>query len=696
MIIINTIQELKKYKNSWKNIPINNYQQTYENIYSIHKSNPTAKTYLDNNLTITFIKKNDSILECPINIDPIVVKKQDIKIFLEKITKLEQKTLYFPLVYEDSTFYQLFHKDQYHYERLYTSITNYQQIGNHLFEHINQSKKVFFSNRNIKKFESKLIIRESSKEQAKSIIEEIEKHSWKYEKKQDMLSKKEQLVYYTELIKQKVAKLIVAYDKENDLPVAYRIDARYNNKVHVLKNSFNEAYKKYSPGSYLLIYDLYKRYKDLEYVDLYGGPGLAKQMIETSQVKRYDIFFGNLKGIEELEVNRKKWDEKNLKVFESGKSIKEVFHKKENILVATSCFGLGPVGKLNAIMESAIDKYNWYASGEEFDINIFSKNPFLDTCFTLEKDQIKEFVNKYQIKYAIVVLKNKMTRILKEIGLKVVYVDSLPFMWSNQDAEEGKVPYEVDVYCAQKTLELSNQSKQIFDKVKNLVWIHPIINQHKKRIQYPIKNFLLINIGGLHSPNTDGLNYVRAVLKPILEIYKEKKIIITTSSTTKKLLEQELKEYKNVRIENLPQEVFLNTIKQSNLFMTSPGLTTILEGSQQKKKVIFLPPQNISQFYNVEYGKTIYSKYKELTWNDERLSLKGLSNKLDNSEKEVIMEINKIIEEYTYPEKNYQLKQYMESQLRKPYHQNQRKENIQYNGANEVIEELEKIIKHSQ
>ena len=126
--------------------------------------------------------------------------------------------------------------------------------------------------------------------------------------------------------------------------------------------------------------------------------------------------------------------------------------------------------------------------------------------------------------------------------------------------------------------------------------------------------------------------------------------------------------------------------------MTSPGLTTILEGSQQKKKVIFLPPQNISQFYNVEYGKTIYSKYKELTWNDERLSLKGLSNKLDNSEKEVIMEINKIIEEYTYPEKNYQLKQYMESQLRKPYHQNQRKENIQYNGANEVIEELEKII----
>ena len=66
---------------------------------------------------------------------------------------------------------------------------------------------------------------------------------------------------------------------------------------------------------------------------------------------------------------------------------------------------------------------------------------------------------------------------MKNIGVKVIYVDSLPFMWTEKDAKNGKVPYDVDAYCAQKTLPLNNGNKEIFKKVKNLYWINPIIKK---------------------------------------------------------------------------------------------------------------------------------------------------------------------------------------------------------------------------
>ena len=50
MITINNIKTLEKNKNIIKKIKGSNYQQTYENIYSIHLSNNTAVTFLDENM----------------------------------------------------------------------------------------------------------------------------------------------------------------------------------------------------------------------------------------------------------------------------------------------------------------------------------------------------------------------------------------------------------------------------------------------------------------------------------------------------------------------------------------------------------------------------------------------------------------------------------------------------------------------
>lgn len=705
MKIIRNINALKDHFDNINLINKTNYQQTYENLYATHLSNETAITFIENNMITTFIEKDDKTFECVLNIEPIITtnfETKNIEKFINDIYIYLNKNLYFPLIYADSIFYKKMNKKLYNYQRLYTSISNYKMIGDNIINKVltRASNKVYFSNRNIKKFESNMYIKYFTRIDVKDLIKEIETKSWKYEKKQDMITKQHQLLYYNELIKQGIAIIAVSFTKNTNIPIAYRIDADYANKIHVLKNSYNEDYKKYSPGSYMLIYDLFKRYPNREYVDLYGGPGLTKKMIETERIERYDMFYGNKEDIIKIKENRNKWDEKNYNNYLLGNSIKEVFNSKENILVATSCFGLGPVGKLNAIIEFAKNKYNWYASGEEFDIGIFSENIFKDTCFTLDIEKIKMFIEKYKIKYAIVVLKNKMARILIELGVKVVYVDSLPFMWSNKDAEEGKVPYNVDCYCAQKTIELNANSKKIFSKVKNLVWVSPIVNQKINLIEQPRKGYnskyILINIGGLHSPNTDGLDYVDVVIKLLIEVFNDQKIIITTSSKSKVLLEKYLNMYINVCVKTFVQQEFMKMVANANMFLTSPGLTTILESSLLRDDVIFLPPQNISQFYNVKYGKKVFKNYKEITWGTRKLTLDSLGNILENNEKEVIQKINKEIHNLNNEIDLKKYKKYIEKIIKEDYIKNSNLNEKGSNGASEVIENLEKIIKEEK
>ena len=689
MIVISSINELKKNKKLILRFRGTNYQQTYENLYAIHLSNRTAKTYIDTDMITTFIDKNEDIIECILNIEPIININSNVLDFINEIKNQTNKILYFPLVYEDSLFYKLLKRKIHNYKRLYTSLAGFPKTA--VLDNVKNDSNVYYSKRQIKKVENTMYLKEYKNVDVKDIITGIEVDSWKHNYNQDMITKHDQLVYYNELIKQGIAKITVAYTKDTDDLVAYRIDAIYANKVHILKNSYREAYKKYSIGTYMLVYDLFKKYRECNYIDLYGGPGLSKKIIEGKRINRYDMIYGDGEPAKELEKNRKKWDKKNYNIFLEGKSLQEVFNKKENILVATSCFGLGPVGKLNAIIESAVNKYNWYASGEQFDIGIFKSNVFRDCCFSLDKIEVKNFVDKYKIKYAVVVLKNKMARLLKEIGVKVVYVDSLPFMWTEKDALEGKVPYNVDVYCAQKTIELSDASKNIFSQVENLVWINPIVNSNVKN-DNRYNDFIILNVGGLHSPNTDGLDYINAVVVPIIKRFKNKKILLTTSTKSVSLLRNYLKEYKNVVVKNLKQEQFSNYVKETKIFITSPGLTTILESCTNRSSVIFLPPQNISQFYNINYGKRVFKRYKEITWNDSDLTIENLSKMRDKNEHELITLINQKIA--TINNKDYS--DYVNSVIESKYNINDNYVKIKSNGAEEVINELEKIINNDK
>ena len=322
---------------------------------------------------------------------------------------------------------------------------------------------------------------------------------------------------------------------------------------------------------------------------------------------------------------------------------------KRNIIIGTNNFGLGPVGKVSSIVTGLSDEYSFFACGNEFDLNIFKDGTFKDTLFSKDKEKIANFIKKHKINYAIVVLDVELATILMDLNVKVIFVDSLPFMWTQADIDEGLLPLDATVYCAQKCCNLTEASKKVLAQVKNLKWINPIQSKFEKKYRPYKEEYIHINVGGLHSPIGNGESYIKTVIIPLLKIFKSEKIIITCGTTAKISILNELKnegiDSRNIKVETLQQKDFISSINHAKLFLTSPGLTTIYETESLHKPTIILPPQNLSQFYNIEYAKKILDEYKTINWDTQKLNLDYLQSILPKGETYVVDKIYEFITE---------------------------------------------------
>ena len=366
---------------------------------------------------------------------------------------------------------------------------------------------------------------------------------------------------------------------------------------------------------------------------------------------------------------------------------------KKNIIIGTNNFGLGPVGKVSSIVTGLSDEYNFLACGNKFDLNIFNAGIFKDILFSKDKEKISNFVKKYKIDYAIVVLDVELATTLMSLGVKVIFVDSLPFMWTQADIDEGLLPLDVTVYCAQKCCNLTNDSKKVLAQVKNLIWINPIQSKLENSYRPYKKDYIHINVGGLHSPIGNGESYIKTVIIPLLKFFKSEKIIITCGTDAKKSILKELKleniDSKNTRIETLPQKDFLSSANNSKLFLTSPGLTTIYETESLHKPTIILPPQNLSQFYNIEYAKKILNKYKTINWGTQKLNLDYLQSILPKGETYVVDKIYKFITELVNSNFENEFIERFNTLLKKEY---KSRENSNFKIEGNGVEDIKKIL----
>lgn len=83
-------------------------------------------------------------------------------------------------------------------------------------------------------------------------------------------------------------------------------------------------------------------------------------------------------------------------------------------------------------------------------------------------------------------------------------------------------------------------------------------------------------------------------------------------------------------------EEFLNKVSNAELFITSPGLITIYETCEMDIKTIILPPQNLSQFYNIEIAEKTCRNVIVLKWNSSNLSMEKIKTFKDKPEEETV------------------------------------------------------------
>lgn len=311
-----------------------------------------------------------------------------------------------------------------------------------------------------------------------------------------------------------------------------------------------------------------------------------------------------------------------------------------NILASAMNFGLGPVGKLSSIVNYINSKHNninWYSCGDRFDLSIFENNIFKDHCENKDEKSVYEYVNKYNIKFAVVILDFELAEYLQKIGVIVYYVDSLPFMWTEADP----IPLNVNYYFAQKCVNMNERANRVLSKVKNLIWVNPIIPCIENKISNK-KYDVVINLGGMDSPYGSGEDYIKIVLVNILKglklYYSMNSIVVTCGKNAQGTIKNILKltEFENVEVETFKQNQFSSIVKNCKLFLTSPGMTTIYETCSYNKNTIMLPPQNLSQFYNIEFSKQLIKYLKIIDWNRDELTFSALEKYFDLGEDELV------------------------------------------------------------
>ncbi|MFA6368810.1 MAG: hypothetical protein WCX20_00320 [Candidatus Shapirobacteria bacterium] len=342
--IIDSLNKLKRnreFVDSLFNFNGKIFLQNYLSLEAKFRSNSNGSfiVFIDNDLNLisAFEKKSEKVWLCSLAGYPILAKNsvstKDLEKFVKKIFNgLKIEALYFPLVYRKNEMFLKLKSlpDISIWSRLPSPV-----VQNSFSEAViwDRVKERYGSRaeRQKNKFEKYLYIRSVEMNEVEGIIRTVENNSWKKLYGQDMISRGDQYKYYVNIIKNGLADISVCFDKKTNQPVAFRIDSLNNGILYTIKWSFDENYKKYSPGFYLITIDLFQKYSTvlLNYIDLYGSPDCLKNMIETDRFQRCDFCLSQSNYlINMIKKERINYDKKIYNNYIKQNSLKDLFIKQ--------------------------------------------------------------------------------------------------------------------------------------------------------------------------------------------------------------------------------------------------------------------------------------------------------------------------------------------------------------------------------
>ncbi|MFB0627493.1 hydroxymethylcytosylglucuronate/cytosylglucuronate synthase [Streptomyces sp. AB3(2024)] len=313
-------------------------------------------------------------------------------------------------------------------------------------------------------------------------------------------------------------------------------------------------------------------------------------------------------------------------------------------------FGWGSSGKLSAVLSALRDRstpplrFVGMASG--LGRPLLAEHA-VDGWYDLPGDAgpsaaaVEEFVRSQGVRAAVVVLDGAAAAALLAVGVPTVFLDSLPFLWSEGD--RASLPLDATVYCAQKSVELPPECLAVLADARELHWVEAVIARPgasgpergaRPRAGRPYRR-ALISLGGLRAPGlVDPGHYPRLVVPAALEALaahgiEEVHIAGNLPGDLAGRLVDSSVAPPRTTAGPLGHGAFLERLDACDVLLTSPGLTTLLEAGGLKVPTICLPPQNLSQIFNGRYHSQALGARVRVPWpkdvlvEDEALALRS-------------------------------------------------------------------------
>lgn len=297
------------------------------------------------------------------------------------------------------------------------------------------------------------------------------------------------------------------------------------------------------------------------------------------------------------------------------------------ILVSGVNFGWGSAGKLSSVLRALRSRTDLEVTGIGTELG----RPVLAdlgiarwrTVDASDAAQVDALVAELAPDLALVILDPALATALQGAGCPVVYVDSLPFLWTEHDP----LPVDVELYCAQRTLPLPPAAESALGGVRNLTWVPPIVPDSAGLARAASRaesgavgrdaGLAVLNLGGLHSPFTGGTDdsYQRLVLKPALDALSRagaERVVITGNLPPDAVLPRT--GAMTVEARKCAHGDFVDLLLRAGRIMTSPGLTTLLEIAAIDRNAVLLPPQNLSQVLNGDLVEHACSARLRTSW----------------------------------------------------------------------------------
>jgi hydroxymethylcytosylglucuronate/cytosylglucuronate synthase len=318
----------------------------------------------------------------------------------------------------------------------------------------------------------------------------------------------------------------------------------------------------------------------------------------------------------------------------------------QTVVVSGAEFGWGSSGKLGAILSAVRNRssrplrFVGLASGlgrpvlSEHGIDRWYDLPSTDEDLPGAVDAI---VRSERVRAAVVVLEGSVAKALEACDVPTVFVDSLPFMWSEGD--RGALPLDATVYCAQKCVELPPECLDVLASVRTLRWVEAVIGTpsvaaRSARVGGPYRS-ALVTLGGLRAPRlADWTSYPRVVVPAVLEAlaaYGIREVHVAgnlPADLAGRLVDGSIVPSR-VTTGALSHGEFLDRLAGCDVLLASPGLTTLLEAGGLRVPTICLPPQNLSQIFNGRFHSHAIGTKTRVTWpkgvfaEEEALSLRA-------------------------------------------------------------------------